>query len=611
MPDPAKSVGDIDDVLSSIRRLVAEQPGAARADANRGADAAPRPAGEDRLVLTPALRVTDADGPARASIPAAVDDGGTADAAEAVETMPETADAAPEAAESMPETADAAPEAAETMPTPADDTPETEETTPEHAESMAETAASDAQEDRVESAQHDAQPETAQDPELSVDVTTETPEWHGDAPATDQTDVEPSAQDAGVEMADTASENQTEAAETWEAVSEVLTAPSEEPHQLTPHEPAPEASASAPANEAGRPLLFDTRREAEDEGAEEGVLAHDDAPGTDSADATDEPRVIGNDGWRPEMRLFDWSASVQTEAAAPVGLANGGDQFESETGDANWPDETADRAVLDLAAVRETAEIGTAADADNQGDPITETTVAGFTPIFSRRATEPATRAPSPAADAEAETEEPAPTSPFLSESAGDAPADDLPESPVDEIADMGAVHDITAAEPVTEDSAADGADMEPGMAGADTMAFSSIRETGADHSAEVSSPDPDDIDTAALLDDLPPVAATPDVGDSTASGARLTVLVGKGDPVDPEPAADASPQDAVEAAAPDAADLRSIDTRILEEEVLRRIVAEAVREELQGALGERITRNVRKLVRREIRLVLAVDELD
>jgi hypothetical protein len=35
------------------------------------------------------------------------------------------------------------------------------------------------------------------------------------------------------------------------------------------------------------------------------------------------------------------------------------------------------------------------------------------------------------------------------------------------------------------------------------------------------------------------------------------------------------------------------------------------VREELQGALGERITRNVRKLVRREIRLVLAVDELD
>jgi hypothetical protein len=56
---------------------------------------------------------------------------------------------------------------------------------------------------------------------------------------------------------------------------------------------------------------------------------------------------------------------------------------------------------------------------------------------------------------------------------------------------------------------------------------------------------------------------------------------------------------------------VREVTTTEAAEEVLRRIVAEAVREELQGALGERITRNVRKLVRREIRLVLAVDELD
>jgi hypothetical protein len=52
-------------------------------------------------------------------------------------------------------------------------------------------------------------------------------------------------------------------------------------------------------------------------------------------------------------------------------------------------------------------------------------------------------------------------------------------------------------------------------------------------------------------------------------------------------------------------------DTTILDEDTLRRIVAEVVREELQGALGERITRNIRKLVRREIRLVLASDEAD
>ncbi|MEX5563164.1 hypothetical protein SM764_07060 [Pseudophaeobacter sp. 1A16562] len=47
-----------------------------------------------------------------------------------------------------------------------------------------------------------------------------------------------------------------------------------------------------------------------------------------------------------------------------------------------------------------------------------------------------------------------------------------------------------------------------------------------------------------------------------------------------------------------------------LDEESLRELVAEIVREELQGALGERITRNVRKLVRREIHRALAAQDL-
>ena len=41
----------------------------------------------------------------------------------------------------------------------------------------------------------------------------------------------------------------------------------------------------------------------------------------------------------------------------------------------------------------------------------------------------------------------------------------------------------------------------------------------------------------------------------------------------------------------------------------LRDMVREIVREELQGALGERITRNVRKLVRAEINRVMASRE--
>ena len=47
-----------------------------------------------------------------------------------------------------------------------------------------------------------------------------------------------------------------------------------------------------------------------------------------------------------------------------------------------------------------------------------------------------------------------------------------------------------------------------------------------------------------------------------------------------------------------------------LDEDSLRELVAEIVREELQGALGERITRNVRKLVRREIHRALAAQDL-
>ena len=49
----------------------------------------------------------------------------------------------------------------------------------------------------------------------------------------------------------------------------------------------------------------------------------------------------------------------------------------------------------------------------------------------------------------------------------------------------------------------------------------------------------------------------------------------------------------------------------LLDEDALRDIVSEIVREELQGALGERITRNVRKLIRSEIHRALAAQELE
>lgn len=47
------------------------------------------------------------------------------------------------------------------------------------------------------------------------------------------------------------------------------------------------------------------------------------------------------------------------------------------------------------------------------------------------------------------------------------------------------------------------------------------------------------------------------------------------------------------------------------DEEALRDLVAEVVRQELQGALGERITRNVRRMVRREIQQALTLKDFN
>lgn len=47
------------------------------------------------------------------------------------------------------------------------------------------------------------------------------------------------------------------------------------------------------------------------------------------------------------------------------------------------------------------------------------------------------------------------------------------------------------------------------------------------------------------------------------------------------------------------------------DEEALREFIAQIVRDELQGALGERITRNLRKMVRREIYRALMAQKLE
>ncbi|WP_223424669.1 hypothetical protein [Tateyamaria pelophila] len=76
---------------------------------------------------------------------------------------------------------------------------------------------------------------------------------------------------------------------------------------------------------------------------------------------------------------------------------------------------------------------------------------------------------------------------------------------------------------------------------------------------------------------------------------------------------ADAMPKETEELDAKPDAELSafSTDGRVLDEDALRELVSEIVRQELQGVLGERITRNVRKLVRRELHRALAAEDLE
>ena len=57
--------------------------------------------------------------------------------------------------------------------------------------------------------------------------------------------------------------------------------------------------------------------------------------------------------------------------------------------------------------------------------------------------------------------------------------------------------------------------------------------------------------------------------------------------------------------------ELTDFDESVIDEAVLRDLVAEIVRQELTGEMGERITRNVRKLVRREIHRAMLTREFE
>lgn len=81
---------------------------------------------------------------------------------------------------------------------------------------------------------------------------------------------------------------------------------------------------------------------------------------------------------------------------------------------------------------------------------------------------------------------------------------------------------------------------------------------------------------------------------------------------IEPDPAwADAAEAEAVEELSGEIAGrLDPVEVQAIGEEALRELVRELIVEELQGALGQRITRNIRKLIRAEIARAVATEEL-
>jgi hypothetical protein len=235
---------------------------------------------------------------------------------------------------------------------------------------------------------------------------------------------------------------------------------------------------------------------------------------------------------------------------------------------------------------------------------------------------------------------------PESSDTADDAlaPADDALAA-ADE-AETGAPEDTSAAQGARgEDARAEIEDLAEVDGAPEILTAWSAAESGEDDltdragraEAEETPADDRPTELAASADAEPqPEAAAPadgSLGSRTASLeskiAELEAMVGmSGGDWEPDGGESAAPSESSlsrewdEAAEPDedsgspaAAgvenDRLEFEETVLDEEMLRDMVAEIVRAELQGELGERITRNVRKLVRREIHRALAAQVFD
>lgn len=130
----------------------------------------------------------------------------------------------------------------------------------------------------------------------------------------------------------------------------------------------------------------------------------------------------------------------------------------------------------------------------------------------------------------------------------------------------------------------------EPDGDGVDDYAGTQTRRITWDYGTENAEADGADVSDTQSSDD--PSEVQPEPLPQTAAFVRSGNQVG-GQKKESEPATE------------------QMATANIGEEELRDLVKEIVQQELQGALGERITRNIRKLVRREINRALAAQNLN
>ncbi len=609
MSDPAKSASDIDDVLSSIRRLVAEQPaGKGRAEARPMAQMRD---GGGRLVLTPALRVSDVE---------EVTAGAGAETGHDVPDILAFANGASQE-RSVSDEPDEMPDPQEAA---LGDSPVTDGADADR-DWADRHAAGDTESLRdALAAEDDGTDEVATD---DVDVKTVTADEvahdaaAADAPASEAPAEGHDASGAGGERAADAADTEGD----WDTGirsldwggDDSLAGEGQHPEEATAEFEPDTGDADWPGAGANRALL--------DLAAVRGVLEADagnDGPEDAEGTASDDGGARIDDDVDGMAELDPDKALAEEEPVAVDAPQEAAEDALSHAG-------TLEDVVEDLSAEQPDApETGFAEPHSDEGaTQLSPRDVGGdeaeraFAPMFSRR-----TEGLSPLSDmAEggwqvaglttaddhgtdtrpsdtAEVEAPEQPAEASNEDSGDEGIGDPVANATSAAPEQAeAAHDAAdgdAAEPwrAAAGSEIGGADMDDD-AGEAVLGSAGDDEAGAE--AEASAGTPAAVTTAFAVSEGVQTAARQIAGPEAAPSAVES---------DETPASEERDESHAEAAG---LDLDDGEEDLLDEDTLRRIVAEVVREELQGALGERITRNVRKLVRREIRLVLAADELD